>query len=215
MVDFEDPAVVKQDIQVVKDLWHTISGIYIWEFASTLNYEWNIIRGRRPYRWTIWLYSFTRITCLGAVILLFVGLDVSTPYKCRAWVISGLSLGYVSIAASSLLIILRMAGTSYKRDFVLGLVRIRASWVTDQESCIAYNIETNKLNIITTPITDVVLLFIAFVGLFRLRLQDGCTFGIGRHLWTQGVIWFVLATVAGVPPAVFIILDLNCIVLFL
>jgi hypothetical protein len=26
-----------------------------WEFLITLDYEWNIIRGRRRYRWTIWV----------------------------------------------------------------------------------------------------------------------------------------------------------------
>ena len=64
-------------------------------------------------------------------------------------------------------------------------LQVRASWVSGQQSCIVYNIETRRLNIITTVITDVTLLFIALVGLFRLRSQDGCTFGIGRLLWTQ------------------------------
>jgi hypothetical protein len=26
-----------------------------WELVTTLDYEWDIIRGRRPYRWTIWV----------------------------------------------------------------------------------------------------------------------------------------------------------------
>ncbi len=26
-----------------------------WEIVTTLDYEWNVIRGRRPYRWTIWV----------------------------------------------------------------------------------------------------------------------------------------------------------------
>ncbi len=26
-----------------------------WEFVATLDYEWSIIRGHRPYRWTIWV----------------------------------------------------------------------------------------------------------------------------------------------------------------
>jgi hypothetical protein len=26
-----------------------------WEFVTTLDYEWSIIWGRRPYRWTIWV----------------------------------------------------------------------------------------------------------------------------------------------------------------
>ena len=26
-----------------------------WEFLITLDYEWSVIRGHRPYRWTIWV----------------------------------------------------------------------------------------------------------------------------------------------------------------
>ena len=29
-----------------------------WEFVTTLYYEWRVIRGRRPYRWTIWVCSY-------------------------------------------------------------------------------------------------------------------------------------------------------------
>ena len=26
-----------------------------WEYVTTLDFEWDMIRGRRPYRWTIWV----------------------------------------------------------------------------------------------------------------------------------------------------------------
>ena len=26
-----------------------------WEFVTTLDYEWSVIRGHRPFRWTIWV----------------------------------------------------------------------------------------------------------------------------------------------------------------
>jgi hypothetical protein len=26
-----------------------------WEFVTTLDFEWSVIRGRRPYLWTIWV----------------------------------------------------------------------------------------------------------------------------------------------------------------
>ncbi|KAH9955664.1 hypothetical protein BJV74DRAFT_467429 [Russula compacta] len=225
MVNFEDPAVVEHDIQAVKDFWHTISGIYLWEFITALDYELDIIRGRRPYRWTIWLYSLTRLACLGVIIIIFVGLDVTTPFNCQAWAVTALSLGYVAIAASSLLIVLRIIAIWNKNKVIVaistgvwvtnvsliirGLVRVRASWVLGQQLCIAYNIETSKLGITATLFTNMALLFIVLVGLFRLRLQGGGSFGIGRLLWTQGVIWFVLAAAAGAPPTVLIIMDLN------
>jgi hypothetical protein len=31
--------------------------IYSWEFLITLGFEWDVIRGRRPHRWTIWVCS--------------------------------------------------------------------------------------------------------------------------------------------------------------
>ena len=31
-----------------------------WEFVTTLDYEWDVLRGHRPFRWTIWVGSNTR-----------------------------------------------------------------------------------------------------------------------------------------------------------
>jgi hypothetical protein len=59
-------------------LWHAVAGLYVygltfscmchaiqlhiyrWEFVTTLDYEWKVIRGRIPYRWTIWVRSGQR-----------------------------------------------------------------------------------------------------------------------------------------------------------
>jgi len=45
-------------------------------------------------------------------------------------------------------------------------------------------------------------------GLMLLRRRGG-TLALGRLLWKQGVIWFLLATLVQIPPTVFICLDLN------
>jgi hypothetical protein len=34
-----------------------------WEFVSTLNYEWSIIRGHERYRWTIWVRDDRALLC--------------------------------------------------------------------------------------------------------------------------------------------------------
>jgi len=62
-------------IVALTKLFHTMGGLYMyadpvahswlsdntlhysilhpsWEFVTTLDYEWNVIQGRRPYRWT-------------------------------------------------------------------------------------------------------------------------------------------------------------------
>jgi hypothetical protein len=110
---------------VVSKFWHAVAGLYLyvwparhsthisnnnnsafitsWEFVTTLDYEWSVIRRHRPYRWTIWvrinalflfglstglvypvwqIYSTTRISVLVAVPLTLVGLNVTARYNC-------------------------------------------------------------------------------------------------------------------------------------
>jgi hypothetical protein len=62
---------------------------------------------------------------------------------------------------------------------------------------------------IVSFLTDVSLLIIMLVGLFRLDCHRNGASASGRILWNQGVIWLLLTTVAGVVPIVFAFLDLN------
>jgi len=108
MVVFRDRAVIAQDFLALTKLEHALSGLYIWEFLTTLDFEWNIIRGHRPYRWTIWIYSITRLATLLTVIFQFVGLDVRTHTNCEVQNIFQFIFVYVAFAAASLLIVLRV-----------------------------------------------------------------------------------------------------------
>ena len=37
-----------------------------WEYFTTLDYEWSVIRGRRPYRRTIWVRRYMRLTLVSS-----------------------------------------------------------------------------------------------------------------------------------------------------
>ena len=77
-----------------------------WEFVTNLDYEWSVIRGHRPFRWTIcvsikvlfllslgpgaklvypiWqIYIITRIFTLIAIILTLMGMDDTARYDCE------------------------------------------------------------------------------------------------------------------------------------
>lgn len=87
--------------------------------------------------------------------------------------------------------------------------------------CIVRNSESSKLYVIVLALTNIILLLAVLIGLLRLRRDGSGTFGIGLLLWKQvrstpllslqsiemfsvckGILWFLLATVAGAPPAV-------------
>lgn len=66
------------------------------------------------------------------------------------------------------------------------LLQLRYTWT--QETCVALNPHGSTLNIVSTLVTDVGLLFIMLIGLVRLRSHRSSAFGLGHLLWKQ--VWF-------------------------
>ncbi|KAH9967683.1 hypothetical protein BJV74DRAFT_277454 [Russula compacta] len=225
MVNLQDPAVVAKYGSISDKVWHAMTGLFVWELIVTLDYEWSVFRGHRPYRWTIWIYFTTRVATLLAMICLILDFDASIPSGCQVFVTFHLFLSNLAWATASLLIVLRIIAI-WNRDKVIvatsigvwlvnlsfliqGVVRPRSAWDPVQGGCATLNILTTKPTMISVFVTDFILLLIMLIGLIRLRLHGGTLLGLGRLLWKQGIIWLLLATVAEVPPALFIILDLN------
>jgi len=225
MVDFHDPIVIAQELWVIEKVFHVLAGLYMWEFLTTLDYEWSVIRGRRLCPWTIWIYSFARVATLMSVILDLVGLDTARPIDCQVRITFNFVFGYLAVAASLLLIVLRTIAIWNKNKIVIvlstsiwgtfvaflieGVSRIRSEWQPANETCTPPNMESNKLTIIAMFTTDTVLALIMLIGLLRLRGHGGGMFNLGRLLWKQGVIWLLIATAAGLTTMVFVCLDLN------
>ncbi|KAI0281717.1 hypothetical protein BC826DRAFT_350416 [Russula brevipes] len=225
MVNFHDSTVVANDFSALFNLFHTFTGLFIWEFAVTLNYEWSVIWGLRPYRWTIWIYSLTRLATLATVILAVVEFDSKAPYICQALLTSICVCDSVALAAAELLIVLRIIAIWNRRKVVAAIAigvwltniasLIHTMWLLRstnpaRDSCMPRNAEISiKLGTISTLATDIVLLLIMLVGLLRLRVQGAGTLSLGQLLWKQGIIWFFIATAAGALPTIFLFHDLN------
>ncbi|KAH9988693.1 hypothetical protein BJV77DRAFT_730054 [Russula vinacea] len=224
MVNFHDLAVEANDGIALLKFWLIVDGIFLWEFFTTLNFEWDIIRGHRRYRWTIWVYSLSRLAALATVITNLVLLNLTIPYDCQVSETLALVFAYLALAAASLLLMLRIVAI-WKRNavavgiaatiwanncvfFIQGIARLRYERVF-LGGCTARNIQATKAAITVSFLSDVALLIIMLVGLFRLDSHRPGALATGRFLWNQGVIWLLVATVAGVVPTVFVLLDLN------
>jgi len=181
--------------------WHAMSGLFIWEFFTTLDYEWSVIRGHRPYRWTIWVYSLSRVATLIGVVLTLVIMDNTVPINCQPLTFFAVVFSLLSPAAASLLIVLRIIAIWNKNRVVVmtaismwgidiaflieGAVRFRTAWVPAQLACLPVDTESSLLNLIVAPITDIVLLLIMLFGLLRLRHAGGGKVGLSHFLWKQ------------------------------
>ncbi|KAH9984327.1 hypothetical protein BJV74DRAFT_587879 [Russula compacta] len=225
MVNFHDPAVIAADTFRALQFWNVVFGLFIWEFVTNLDYEWSVIRGHRPYRWTIWIYSLTRVLTLMDVALNFYTVDGDISISCQASSTAQLAFAFLTLACASLLIVLRVIAIWNRKRVVMaiagglwttnvifliqGVARLRAKWVPEQNSCMMVQVECIQLSTVVALVTDVGLLLIMLFGVFRLRQNGGGTMPLGRLLWNQGIIWLSLTTVAETLPTVFIYLNLN------
>jgi len=89
------------------------------------------------------------------------------------------------------------------------LSRLRSARAPDLQICLRMNFKSSLLNLVVTPFTDIALLLIMLIGLYRLRGHGSSTFGMIKVLWRQGAFWLLVAILAEIPPVVFIFLDLN------
>jgi len=73
----------------------------------------------------------------------------------------------------------------FDHALTVSLSQLRSTWVPAQQTCAETNLPSSKLNLIAIPVTDISLLLIMLVGLFRLRGEGMGMAGLGRLLWRQ------------------------------
>lgn len=78
-----------------------------------------------------------------------------------------------------------MSSPQYSERSRLINLQLRADWQDTLRQCVVLNSDVSKLNIIVLVITDIVLLTMVLVGLFRLCRDGGGRIGMGLLLWRQ------------------------------
>jgi len=225
MVNFRDPVVILMDEFALLKFWHVVDGIYIWEFITNLGFEWSIIRGHRPYRWTIWIYALTRLSSLMTVIVNLILLNNTIIISCQVSAIFEMIPAYLAVSTASLLLVIRIIAIWDKNPTMTGLAvtiwcvngafliegvsRFRQGWDNSIGTCTPINFQSTKLTMIGAFVTDILLLIVMLAGLFRLGCHRQGSLATGRFLWNQGVVWIFLATFVGMVPVIFVCLNLN------
>lgn len=54
-----------------------------WEFITTLNFEWEVYTGKRPYKWSFIVYVIARVLALISIILSLVVFNVTRHLDCK------------------------------------------------------------------------------------------------------------------------------------
>lgn len=195
----------------------------MWEFVSTLDYEWSVYTGKRPFRWTVPIYSMTRCSALGAMICYMIGFNDTHRIDCPTWLTATFTFSYLSLALASGLLAMRAIALWNRNIIVIGinviawlvngsfmiyaatLGRDEAYWNTVSKSCTASGTGAHNLDAFTTMIVDIILLVSMLTGIRRTK-NPGT---LWKYIYRQGLAWTALATIAEVPIVTLLQLDLN------
>lgn len=203
-------------------LVYFLAGLYVWEFIMYLDYEYSIVRGRRKFLWTSLFYVGCRWCTLAALIIQLVGFDSSYGINCQVLVAMTFLFACLSFLFASSLVILRVHTLwEYNRtvvgitfalllantgSFIYNAAISRGRWAGDM--CQIDHLVDTRASILSTFTADLILLALKLVGILRWK-EARQKVGTWRLLYSEGLTWVVVFTLANVPPVVFIILNLN------
>ncbi|KAI0047200.1 hypothetical protein FA95DRAFT_1606294 [Auriscalpium vulgare] len=230
MTNWKSPSAVAETEQRFVRLAHVILGLSLWEIATTFDYELDVLRGKRPYRWTIWVHSSCRISLVTALVILIVTKDVVGLSDCTAWDASIYVFAYLSLALASSLVLLRvlaiwqgnlavvlMSIAIWTTSIVLNIWYIsilRSSYYLAAGECVPTTTSKSVVTVVGIIVSDFALLLVMLAGIVKhhkpartMRLTGGHS--LWRLMWQQGIVWLALATLVEVPVLVLVVRNLN------
>jgi len=200
---------------------HLFCGVYIWEFVSTLGFEWEVFTGRRPWKWSFVVYLLARSLTMISVILNLVGSSVTSKYHCNAWWRCVLATSWFSEAIASFLLALRGVAI-WGRDSVITSVTLfiwsasiagafwsttksHAVWVPEDNACVISSTDSFRWSLLVNIIVDLTLLCIMFAGVLRKKNATH----LWRMLYFQSIFWILTASSTEVPSVVLGFMNVN------
>ncbi|OBZ76247.1 hypothetical protein A0H81_02956 [Grifola frondosa] len=222
MVNWHDPSVIAQDAESFAKISIAACSIYLWEWVVTVGFEWRLITRQMRWKWPMLICILCRVCMLISVILVIIGLDITTQVNCQVGLRAILFLDYLCLVLSSLLIVIRVIAIWNWNQYVIAVVTlvycadiagmiygnvmgVDSAWDPVTHSCQQLNDSNNKATMGIAFDSDILLLILTFVGVWRQR-------GSGRlwkFIYRQGVIWIIIATIFYIPNVVLICLELN------
>nr|GAT59248.1 predicted protein [Mycena chlorophos] len=118
MVDWQSSAELAKDGLVFSRFMHVLLGVYIWEWATSLPFDFDYIFGRRVFRWPMIFYFLNRYCLLFALIGIAIALNVTTEINCQSLYTANQVFGNAAIGLASINFSLRTIAVWNQRWFI-------------------------------------------------------------------------------------------------
>ncbi|KAF9261384.1 hypothetical protein L218DRAFT_1001665 [Marasmius fiardii PR-910] len=202
MPDWDSAVELIHDADVFSKLIYSLTGVYVWEFFLSLDFDLAFITGRKSFRWPMIFYFANRYLLLCALIGILVGLNSTSKINCQPLYVFTQFAGLASSIATVNLCL---------------RTNTKAVWDDEQRSCVILSGVNEDLNVLLTAMfiystcfDFIVLLLNAYKLYSSRRNHDFCRESrLVKLFFSDGLIYFFIAFLANFIATVFMLLSLN------
>ncbi|THV01961.1 hypothetical protein K435DRAFT_654266 [Dendrothele bispora CBS 962.96] len=221
MVDWQSQDEIARDGVAFDKFMHALLGLYIWEWFTSLPFDWQYISGKKTFRWPLIFYFLNRYCLLFALIGIAVALNVTAEINCQALYTFNQVMGNSSIGLASINFSLRtMAVWRQKWYIMIPLVLVilghwslllhgillKAAFIPGAGCQIT---ETNNTLLAATFIYTMCFDFVVLsLTAWKLVIVMGRS-KLVTLIFGDGLIYFVIAFLSNTLATIFMLLNLN------
>lgn len=216
--------IVKEGAIMAKFM-HALIGLYIYEWFLSLDFELDLLRGKKKFRWPLIFYFANRYLLLFALIGIIISFDATEKINCQAIFTFNQIAGDAAVGLASISLSIRTVAIWAQNRYIVCFlvtvilghwslilqgIQLKAIWVSGT-GCIITETHNRILAaiFIYSMIFDLIVLLLNTYKLSGVRSGMLGTSRLAKMIFTDGLIYFILAFVANLLATVFMVLNLN------
>ncbi|KAJ7100004.1 hypothetical protein B0H15DRAFT_771066 [Mycena belliarum] len=224
MVDWQSTEEIIRDGAAFGKFMHVLLGLYIWEWFTSLRFDWDYISGKRKFRWPMIFYFLNRYCLLFALVGIAIALNVTTEINCQGLYTFNQCFGNAAIGLASINLSLRTIAVWDQRWYIcvpltgiilghwsllLHGILLKAAWVPPQ-GCVITSTD-NRLLAITFIYSMAFDFTVLSLTAYKLLFPTGGKSRLVSLIFNDGLIYFVIAFLSNLLATIFMLLNLNAV----
>jgi len=229
MPDWTSAAEVQIDAGIFVKLNHALLGLYAWEWFISLPFDWDVLTGRKPFRWPLIFYFANRYLLLAAMAGIAVALDTSKEINCQAIYTFNQFAGDAAVGLASINLSLRTLAIWSQNKYIkiililiilghwaliLQGVLLKAHWEPTLNTCVL-TVSNNRLLAATFTYSMVFDLLVFLLNAYKLGVKRKGSSKLSKMIFKDGLIYFFVAFFFNLVATVFMFLNLNAIMVII
>nr|GAT59249.1 predicted protein [Mycena chlorophos] len=225
MPDWSSPTEMLKDATVFVKLQHSLLGLYAWEWFISLPFDWEVLSGKKQFRWPLIFYFANRYLLLGALIGIAIGFDTFTELDCQPLFTFNQFAGDAAVGLASINLSLRTIAIWSQNMYIKVLlvviilghwslilqgVLLKAAWSPAENSCEI--LDTNTTILAATFTYSMCFDLIVFcLNAYKLGGKRRGRSRLTKLIFKDGLLFFFVAFLVNLIATVFMFLNLNSI----